>query len=262
MSLPTKDALLERSRYDKPLTAFDGLSASIVKQCIITSPNSTFIPQPPWEIRRVRLRRDFCYGFDDFTLWPQTYVESSRHLAAIPTKPTDPNDPLNFLWWNMELQDFVEDPQGLVSGLGQLTPSRIEQVNGFRKRIEFRTYEYISTTTPTTVSPNVRPLLKSLNHTVARLVSLPATFQETKFGLTEFQRLYLELHGLLDFLEIYLPRIENSSPTSDSPTSESIANCVGAFTTNPRVAQELFDARIPVFFICRLEDLGNPSLHL
>jgi len=66
------------------------------------------------------------------------------------------------------------------------------------------------------------------------------------FGITEFQRYYLETLGLLDYLEVYKPRIDGVA-TRDSTAGAD--NRIGAFTSSARVAQEFHDAGIPVWFI-------------
>ena len=49
-----------------------------------------------------------------------------------------------------------------------------------------------------------------------------------RFGLTVFQRYYLEIHGFLDYMEICKLRMD-----SKKPPAEIVANCVWAFTYVP-----------------------------
>jgi hypothetical protein len=88
-----------------------------------------------------------------------------------------------------------------------------------------------------------------------------------KFGVTEFQRYFLEVRGALDYLEEYKPRMDGIQPRRSA-----VANCIGAFTIHPRVVQDFFDAGLPVYFVCRLHELPtnpppnilsvvNPLLH-
>ena len=51
-------------------------------------------------------------------------------------------------------------------------------------------------------------LERTMAHACTRLGHLSTTFTQMVLGVTEFQRSYLELHGLLDYLEIYLLRSE------------------------------------------------------
>jgi hypothetical protein len=222
--------------------------ASIRGDWLISTPNGTHIPSPPWGIRNVRLRKNFRYGFDDPTQWPQAYVHEFRHLAAIPVKPSDPQDPLSIMWWDLHKDDFVLEGGSIVDGLGRISRHRFAPFEEARRAMVTRVYSHVSS--HSVPSPKLHPLLKSLNHTCARIDTIPSTLSEAQFGLTEFQRLYLELHGLLDFLEIYLPRIDSTSSEPPAPTS-----CIGAFTSNPQIAQDLFDAGLPVYFTRKLSDI-------
>ena len=77
------------------LRATDGKSASHIGEFVITSPNSETIPGLQWGESDVQLRADYRYGPDDFTLWPQPYVEAACYLGAVPRKPSDPSGPLS-----------------------------------------------------------------------------------------------------------------------------------------------------------------------
>lgn len=86
--------------------------------------------------------------------------------------------------------------------------------------------------------------MQSLQYTFNRLQSLPATWHDTCFTLTELQRYFLELVGLLDYMEVYKPQMDGSHP---APTS--VASTVGCFTVKPRVAEEFLAAGLPVWYM-------------
>ena len=50
------------------LGPFDGKVAASIKDLVITTPNQSWIPFPPWGKRSLRLRADMHYADDDFTL--------------------------------------------------------------------------------------------------------------------------------------------------------------------------------------------------
>ena len=77
-----------------------------------------------------------------------------------------------------------------------------------------------------------------------RLHWLKTPFTEMRVGVTEFQRYYLELHGCLDYLEIYRPRMEGIKPPA-----ESVVNCMGAITNIASVVQDFYTAGLPVWFL-------------
>jgi hypothetical protein len=71
-----------------------------------------------------------------------------------------------------------------------------------------------------------------------------SSFTQMVLTVTEFQRCYLELYGLLDYLEIYQPRMESSKLPATT-----VADSVGTITVIPHVVQDFFQAGIPVWFI-------------
>lgn len=82
----------------------------------------------------------------------------------------------------------------------------------------------------------------------ARINSLQMSFNQMVFEVTEFQRCFLEIRGLLDYLEVYEPRISGRHPAATA-----VAKCVGAITSIPNVVQGFFNAGLPVWFIRPLQ---------
>ncbi|KAJ7046075.1 hypothetical protein C8F04DRAFT_1248343 [Mycena alexandri] len=67
------------------------------------------------------------------------------------------------------------------------------------------------------------------------------------FALTSLQREVLELDALYQYLTIYKPRMSNYlTPAASVP---GVAQFVGAFTTLPMVAQQLWGAGVPFWFL-------------
>jgi hypothetical protein len=87
-------------------------------------------------------------------------------------------------------------------------------------------------------------LVKAMQDACVRLGSLKTTFSEMRFGVTEFQHYYLEVRGLLDYLELYKPRMDGKKPAA-----ETVANCVGAVTNIARVVQDFHTAGLPIWFL-------------
>lgn len=234
---------------------FDGKVATVIGNWLITTPNQDVIWLPPWDKRHVRLRADARYGFDDPTLWPQAYVIQYPHLGAVPRKPDDPNDPLSIMWWDPTESDFARSPNELVDGLGQLSREMCEKFDTCRRELLGRIDEYKAKTHP--ANYYLLSISKAMNHAGVRLGFLPSSFQEMNFGVTEFQRYYLETLGLLDYLEVYKPRIDGAA-TRDSTAGAD--NRIGAFTSSARVAQEFHDAGLPVWFVRETKKLiENPN---
>ena len=109
--------------------------------------------------------------------------------------------------------------------------------------LESRFEDYKKSSSP---KPNIHLLsiMKAAQDACLRLGSLKTTYSKMRFGVTEFQRYYLEVCGSLDYLEIYKPRMDGQKPPA-----ETAANCIGAFTNVARIAQDFHTAGLPVWLL-------------
>jgi hypothetical protein len=190
----------------------------------------------------VKLRADARYGQDDPTLWPQPWVELYCHLGSIPRKPDDPNDSLSIMWWDPTSEDFELFGGSLVGGLGELSGSKLVALQKMKSSIEDRIEDHKQAFPHT--NKHLLMLVRALQDSFTRLSSLKTTFTDMKLGVTEFQRFYLETYGCLDYLEIHKPRMDGQRVPA-----ESVVNCIGAVTHNPRTVQDFFNAGLPVWFL-------------
>jgi len=191
------------------------------------------------------MRSDYRYGPDDHTLWPQPYLANYPYLGAIPRKPEDPDDPLSIMWWDPTRDDFEPWEAGVLEGLGRLSTSKFKELEKMMHDIQDRITECRKEPFVTTnANTLLRYLDRAMNHACFRLYALRSAFGQMKFGVTEFQRYYLEIRGLLDYLEVYSPRM-----TGEQPAATTVAHCIGVFTNVPQVAQFFHRAGLPVWFI-------------
>src|ERR1700688_2770871 len=72
-------------------------------------------------------------------------------------------------------------------------------------------------------------LATDMHNVLTRLGCLRMTFDQMVFGVTEFQRCYLETLALLDYLEIYRPRKYGLIRLS------TVGECIGVITNKPRL---------------------------
>ena len=225
-----------------PLGPFDGKVAAAIQEFVCTTPNQDRIYLPPMHLRDIFLRSDFRYGPDDHTLWPQPFLESHPHLAAIPKKPEDSKDPLSIMWWNPTRSDFFPLESGVLNGMGSLSTSKYWTFQDMSKELKDRVAIYKkNNSTPNSM---VSLLVKAMDDALVRVGSLKSPFGLMWFKITEFQRFYLELHALIDYLEIYKPRMDGQQPPATT-----VANCIGAFTNIPYVAQYFHTAGLPIWFL-------------
>jgi hypothetical protein len=194
------------------------------------------------EDTEVKRRADIRYGAEDPTLWPQPWVPLFCYLGSIPRKPDDPNDNLPILWWDPTRDDFKSFSGSLVDGLGELSGSKLLSLRKMMSCLESRIEDHRK------AFPNPNKLLlvlvRAMQDSFTRLDSLKTTFTEMRVGISEFQRYYLEVHGMLDYMEIYKPRMDGARCPA-----ESVENCVGAFTHIPRIAQDFYTAGLPVWLL-------------
>ena len=190
--------------------------------------------------RDIFLRSDFRYGPDDYTLWPQAFLSEYPHLGAIPRQPKDPKDPLAIMWWNPTRADFFPLENGILDGMGQLSTSKYWIFQEASKDLKERVEKYRKSTP----NPLLSLLVRLMDDALIRMGSLKSPFGLMWFKITEFQRLYLEVHALLDYLEIYAPRIDGQQPAATS-----VANCIGAVTNIPNIAQSFHRAGLPIWFL-------------
>ena len=87
-------------------------------------------------------------------------------------------------------------------------------------------------------------LVRAMDNALICVGSLKSPFGLMCFKITEFQHLYLEICGLLDYLEIYKPRMDRHQPPATT-----IANCIRVFTNVPVIAQFFHRAGLPIWFL-------------
>jgi hypothetical protein len=223
-----------------PIGPFDGKVATAIQGYVFTTPNQDRIYLPRLQRQEVFVRSDFRYGPDDHTLWPQPFLLDYPHLGAIPRQPEDRRNPLSIMWWNPSRADFFPVENCVLDGIGHLSTSRYWTFQDMSKGLKERVESYRKKSP----NPMVPLLARAMDDALVRLHSLKSPFGLMWFKVTEFQRLYLELYALLDYLEIYKPRMDGLQPAATT-----VANCIGAFTHNPQIAQYFHIAGLPIWLI-------------
>jgi hypothetical protein len=228
--------------------------------CFVTS-NAHYIPAlAPSLPDKLFLRQDMRYGPDDPTLWPQEYSDNFCHMGAIPRKPTTEKgkQALGIMWWNPERTDFVCPTSGMTvtRGLGKLSHRQCtrlaELVNGLLD--QYKTYA-ASLAAPAKTIALFPQLNQNLVLGLERLQSVPSTFERMTVEVTCLQRSYLELQGLLAYMTVYKPRMEDPDAQPGLPD-----DCIGVFTSDPKVAQQFCAARLPYWFLRPLSTFHHENI--
>ena len=119
---------------------------------------------------------------------------------------------------------FISTSNNLVNGLGKLAPEKFEKLRFHKIELMRRIDQYKARTD--SLNHVLLCLSEAVLHACVRIGCLTTTFLEMKFGITEFQRYYLETLGLIDYLEIYKPRIDGIQTRTGS-----VDNRMGVFTS-------------------------------
>ncbi len=227
------------------IKALDGIVGAITLngQFFITSANADYIPLPPFDDRQVKLRADSRYGDDDPIQWAQPYFPLYSHFAAIP-RPNTLVDHL-IIWWTPTIGDFSCSPRsGPVAGLGKLCHPRYDNLRTSFTFLEDRVKKYQKSTRPEQNSPILQPSVKWLQQVLDQIFSVQMSFRHMQFVVRDFQRVWLDVWAILDYMEIYKPRMDGHAVPGDG-----VADTVGTFTTSIRVAQDMFLAGLPCWLI-------------
>ncbi|KAJ6448139.1 hypothetical protein C8R47DRAFT_987935 [Mycena vitilis] len=243
--------LLRNRNPSSPLGPFDGnvgAFAELNGEHYVITTNADYVPAlPSLQLpHAVYLRTNMRYGSDDPMLWPQQYAAEFCHLPLIAKKGS--RSEIDIMWWEPSQLDFVAG-SAITRGLGRLKyqafSKLIEPINELVSRCT-RLYDE---------KPELRrrvPLFGELMEHNLRMLeqlqSLPTTFPKLVFLVTSLQRAFLELDALFEYMTVYKDRMTNYMAVP--PTSyRALPQFVGAFTTNPAVVQQLYAARIPVWFL-------------
>ncbi|KAJ7713324.1 hypothetical protein B0H14DRAFT_2644887 [Mycena olivaceomarginata] len=147
--------------------------------------------------------------------------------TAVPQEATTPQDrapDIMIMWWNPQPADFVSPQSGLTltRGFGQL---RQDTCYLFQKLVDKLLDEckaYTASIAPAEVTPLLPQMAQVVRLALERLRSVPSTYDRMVLGVTGLQRAYLELTGLLRYLSIYKPRMENPDVEAGLPD-----DCIG-----------------------------------
>jgi hypothetical protein len=194
--------------------------------------------------RHVKLRADSRYGDDDPTQWTQPYIAYHCHFAAIP-RPNTLEDH-QIIWWIPIIGDFSCSPRnGPVAGLGKLCHPRYYELRTSVIFLIDRAKKYQESTLPGRNSAHIQPSVKWLQQVLDQLLYVQMSFRHMVFVIRDLQRVWLHVWAVLDYMEIYKPRMDGHAP----PRGGYVANTIGTFTISIRVAQDMFLAGLPCWLI-------------
>ncbi|KAJ7463251.1 hypothetical protein FB451DRAFT_1403891 [Mycena latifolia] len=255
MDPPKPFNLLQNAKDYAILGPFDSRVGAVLQSAAdhyFVTTKTDYIPALP--IRKthtVFLREDMRYGDDDPTLWPQQYSMTYCHLAAIERKPLGQlgaKQEVAIMWWDATAEDFISDSTAgrLTRGLGRLSRERLAQLAKPINRLREQYAEYAKTVAPGKLHPFFPAFILQMRLGLERLEILPCTFDRMVAAVTNLQRMYLETRALLRYMNHYRPLMDNPVAADSPPPPD---HCVGAFTTDPGIAQQFRAAGLPYWLL-------------
>jgi hypothetical protein len=189
-------------------------------QVFITSSSQDYVPYPPLRSHhQVQLHSDSCYADDDPILWPQPFIPYFSHYGVIP-QPYSLYEH-QVIWWMPSHDHFVCHVNTVfpVSGLGKLSDMKFAELKASVDSL-LECLKHYQAKSPSERQPQIlHPFVKMLVHSLAWLESVYTNFHQMEL------QTWLELTALLDYMEIYKPRMDGHAPSASE-----VANTIGVFT--------------------------------
>ncbi|KAJ7060637.1 hypothetical protein C8F01DRAFT_1369611 [Mycena amicta] len=258
--------LLKNRDFTAPLSSFDGNVGALVtigKDEYFITTNADYIPAlPTIELyHSITLQSDCRYGKDDPMVWPQQYCPQYSHLAFFVKKGARTD--LEIMWWDPTLEDFIV-VSSVTPSLGRVHPKYVDRFLLFINNIADRVRR-LQKESKEPLPDVFGRLCQHVVRLVERIQTLPAIFLKTVFAVTSLQRACLELDAMYEYWTVYKARMDDfigphrlsfaPAPTYRqlAPSARGLgtvlAPCIGAYTSDPLVAQRLYTARIPFWLL-------------
>ncbi|CAK5277855.1 unnamed protein product, partial [Mycena citricolor] len=230
------------------LRPFDGRNAAVFRfqgdEFLVTT-LAHYVPAFPSALRhQLYLREDYGYGEDDFTRWPQQYSAQYCHLAAI-RSPDPASDEFGIAWWKMTPDAFVtkSGDSTLTPGLGLLRSDKWEALKLLVGSLSHRGSTMQARQGG--AAPRIlAALLAAIQSGLERLRSIPTNLAQLTLSIARLQFAVLETDAIIQYMNVYHPRMLKPAA---QPTC--LAPCIGAYTSDPSVAQQFHAAGLPCWYI-------------
>jgi hypothetical protein len=215
---------------------------------VITSPNTSFIPEPHiFDTVDLQPLADGRFGYIDCFLWPQLFSKKHRWSGCVFRREQFLGDDImKWLWFTPTEKDVRQEP-GCAFELGLLDK---KLVDAFKKLIDKAgiCVADAQKSVRTEAQKELAVHFQAANHSFQRLQFLPLPARDLILQVAEFQRILLDTFAIVQYETVALP-----SPPSKEQFRFADDKWMGVFTADPATAQDLYDLRIPFWYI-RLEE--------
>ena len=205
----------------------------------VTSPNANSIPQPFLGVVQVTLRSNYRYGPVDPIQHPQLFSAGFEYLCAVRRRvPLDHR--FAPMWALPVLSDFHTIDGSVLKCLGRLTGESLLPLDNLVEEAVHKVENFLHGRHG---YPTLVWLREAMCQARNRLRWFPSTFRDACLQTSEVQRYWLMCHAFMDYEALM-------AETSPESTPRSVRHeFMGAFTTAPEVAQQLFRAGVPFWFM-------------
>lgn len=218
---------------------------------VVSTPNAEVMYAPLCDTpRSLILREGNHFGQDDAMVHPQLLEPKSSHLACMPTPSNLGENGILFL--RLDRRQHWERTTSF-NGLGQIKASVVARLASHGEHVLRQLDKLIADAQAGVYPTMARDLLPNkktkriqwyLKHYL-RLLGTPASFEESALRWANAQRMQLETHGIVDFLSIYQPLLQDL-PLLPRPVDNTRAGCI---TTNLMTANEMHAVGLPVWYV-------------
>lgn len=208
---------------------------------LTTTPNADFVPEIVQGIVDVTLRSDGRYGAVDPTQWPQIFAPRYGYLAAIP-KQIHVGHRWAAIWSSPTSHQFIPLCGTPVLGFGVLSAEFVAPLRALVGEMCTRIDDYARPLEPDQTS-DLRWHQLAMRHSLQRLSLMPATFPDQTLQVAELQRHWLMAAGYLE----YQRRVQVLPSIAGFTCAD--MTLMGAWTSDPKSVQMLFEAQLPVWFV-------------
>ncbi|KAI0346487.1 hypothetical protein BDW22DRAFT_1462026 [Trametopsis cervina] len=215
---------------------------------VLTSPNAPFLPMPPYGRLSITMKSNGKFGQEDPIEWPQVYVPEQRYhfLACVPRYSHPRRRPE--VWATPTFIDFQLHAPNLLQALYILSPNRLEPITALVEELEAEAAALTNLDTQ-----QLRWLVISTRHALDRL-TVPATQRDLIRQFVCVERNFCMTLAWITWHNLYanLPPAPHVAPVH--------RDLMGAFTTDPNIAQKLHHVGIPVWYMRLAANLGPADI--
>lgn len=162
------------------------------------------------------------------------------------------------MWWKPTRDAFIPIDSSFLPtiGLGRLAHDKLTEFNACVSALVARVDKYVRETRPERVPVVLAPTLQMVKLSFSRIEAIAMIFRQLEFQICDMQRFWREVVAMLDYMEIYRPRMDGIAQAD----LQFVADTMGVFTSDVRVAQDHFNAGLPYWLIRPASALNDQNI--